>query len=188
MKKNKKNILILICVVILFFSSVVSSNSCRLKTQENPIDIFTSKYPELQIQYSLVADIDGDLIPDYFIVTGKENPKLWYIDKSGNGSVIVDGEGTEYLATEVVDRKNEKHVAFMGYYYPSNTQLWVVRLENDTPGIIFEIMADWEISVTSDGFNMVWKRYEDEGGYNLIEDKFIWDQNEGKYNKVEKAD
>lgn len=182
-------------ITILLFFSFLLCGCQSIETQptidqkaskKNGIEKFVENNSELEVVYTLVADINGDYTPENFLVTGKEDSKLWYIDDSGNGKIVVDASGCNYLTTELVDRGKEKHIAFMGYYEPSNTNLWVIRLENGLPQIVFEFMADWEIRTAYNRFDMTWKEHNSNpevGGYDLRVDKYYWDENQGKYLK-----
>lgn|GEM_PF-2352938 len=147
----------------------IDNDDSMTEEDMNPISIFAQQHSKKQILYQLIADIDGDDEVEYFAVAGDaegENPVLWYIEENGTGEVIVDAADTTYLATELLDRGDEKHISFTAYYPPSNTQLWTVRLENQKPNVVFEFMADWTIRIIPKGFQMVWKEYKDseEGG------------------------
>jgi hypothetical protein len=129
--------------------------------QVNPMERFENQHASGQLLYQLIADIDG------------------------TGEVIVEASDTKYLSTEVVDRGNEKHIAFMTHYPPSNTKLWTIKLDNQEPILILEFMADWTIRIIPQGFQMVWKEYKDSetGGYDLVAENYIWDEEQREYSK-----
>lgn len=185
----KKLILIIVfCVLILLGCQSADSPevSNHISDKKTSIENFIEQHTDLEIVYTLVADINGDYKPESFLVSGREAPKLWYIDNSGRGRVIVDAIGSNYLNTELVDRGKEKHIAFMTYYEPSNTDLWVIKMTDGLPEIVFQFMADWEIRVSRGSFDMTWKKYNsnpDEGGYDLVVDKYYWEVDQGKYVK-----
>lgn len=184
----KKVILIVTFIILLIGCQTADNQDSINKTiiQESSLKDFIEEHADLEIVYTLVADINGDYKPESFLVSGKSDPKLWYIDNNGKGSVIIDANGCSYLSTELVDRGKEKHIAFMGFYEPSNTNLWVIRMEEGIPKIVFEFMADWEIRISQDRFDMTWKDYNsnaEEGGYDLVVDKYFWDEKQSKYIK-----
>lgn len=181
----KRIFLIVIFIVLLAGCSIPKYEGTEDKAndQDNVIENFMEKHGEPDIVNTLIADIDGDQKVENFIVTKNDGLKLWYIDGEGKESVIVDGYGCDYLSFELVSRGEEKHIAFMGYYEPSNTNLWVIRMKEGRPKIVFEFMADWEIRIIPNGFQTVWKKYKDEGGYNLVVDSYLWNTNTGGYLK-----
>jgi hypothetical protein len=195
--------IILVSAIVIILSACNSQSqtpesSSEVKEQENNeqmnneqvnlMERFENQHASGQLLYQLIADIDGDREIDYFAVTGDaegNNPIFWHIDNDGTGEVIVEASDTKYLSTEVVDRGNEKHIAFMTHYPPSNTKLWTIKLDNQEPILILEFMADWTIRIIPQGFQMVWKEYKDSetGGYDLVAENYIWDEEQREYSK-----
>ncbi len=155
----------------------------------NPVEIFKEQNSELKIIESVVADLDNDFVAENILLSRDLNSSkliLWYIHNDGIGEVILEEDAVNYLPIEIVNRGNEKHISFMTYYEPSNTKLYVIRIDNMEPKIVFEFMADWDIRIITNGYQMVWKKYNEDidvGGYELIEDNYYWSDTDLQYYK-----
>ncbi|AIQ37974.1 hypothetical protein R50345_27195 [Paenibacillus sp. FSL R5-0345] len=67
-------------------------------------------------------------------------------------------------------------------YLPSNTQVYVYRLEQGTLVNKLQFMADYSAEIDEKGrFHQYWKKYATEGGYSLVHGTFTWDTKNNKY-------
>jgi len=187
-----RKIIIIISILILLSGCQITSrdNIQTSKVDQNniykdAIDKFKKEHTDADVIYSLLADIDSDNEIECFLVTGRVDPKLWYIGSDNKAELLLEATG-EYLETYLLDRGSEKHIALMSYYEPSNTQVWVYKMDNRVPKQVFYFMADWEIRVVSGGFDMIWKQYNKNsaiGGYELTADRYSWNKEKDLYIK-----
>lgn len=136
------------------------------------------------VVFERTADLDGDGELETVVVTGGEVPSLRITTRDGTKRAPVDAAGKNYEGTYILDRGPEKHVALLLSYLPSNAEVWVFRLRRGEPEQVFHFMADWAITVVPDGFEVTWKKYrdEEEGGYDLTTEIYLWDATAGEYN------
>ncbi len=189
---------IVIIIILLFF---VLMNGCNTDeediTQTNDIQQldnnetikkrnFVKEFETLhlgqEIVYSIIDDFDNDNSDECFIVTGKQDPKVWFLTSQGNTDIILEVWGN-YKKAIVLDRNNKKHFALICNYEPSITQVWVFCVEEYKANEIFTSIADYEIKAVDNNFEMTWKRYDAEGKYDLAMNKYIWDEYKQTYVK-----
>ena len=129
------------------------------------------------------VDLDGDGKLETVVVTGGEDRCLRITERGGKAYTPLSLAGKNYEAAYILDRGDEKHVAVLTSYLPSNTEVWVFRLRRGEPEQVFYVMADWAITVVPDGFEVTWKKYrdEEEGGYDLVTEIYLWDEAAGRY-------
>lgn len=148
----------------------------------NRIDAFKKSHPNEVIDYSTTDDFENNNLTETVIITGKSDPKVWYISNNGQESLAYDfKQSGDFLQSLTLNRNGLKQIALMVYYGPSNTQLWVFKVENNSLKQIFEFMADWDIKVIDNGFEMTWKKYRPEGGFDFELDTYLWNEKTNKY-------
>jgi hypothetical protein len=133
--------------------------------------------------FDRTVDLDGDGELEKVVVAVGEEAALRITTREGTTRAPVDAAGKNYEGAYILERGDEKHVALLLSYLPSNTEVWVFRLTRGKPEEIFHFMADWSAAVVPDGFEVTWKKYRDaeEGGYDLVRETYLWDADAGEY-------
>ncbi|AWB43227.1 hypothetical protein DCC85_02600 [Paenibacillus sp. CAA11] len=76
----------------------------------------------------------------------------------------------------------EKHVALIGTYLLSNTQLYAYRLKNGTLTKVLDLTGDIDVQIDKKGrVDQYWKNYKPEVGWNAAEGVFTWNPKLNKY-------
>jgi hypothetical protein len=145
-----------------------------------------SAHPTAKVASSFLADLNGDELPEYVVVLEeKEGLRLWFVTAGGP----VEAPGNDRLAYTalrglfLVDQQEEKHVTLLASYPPQNTKVMVYRLSQGQPALVLDAMADWDARVSADGIEVVWKEFQNGGGYDLQVDKYAWDGRTKTYRK-----
>ncbi|MGE5473960.1 MAG: hypothetical protein ACM3UU_07035, partial [Ignavibacteriales bacterium] len=99
-----------------------SSKKGTNKLDKNFIEEFKKKHSDLQIMYSVSEDINNDGNLDNFIVSGKIDPKTWYINNKGDEKLVLETKG-DYSKALLLRRDKQKHFALICTYPPSNSKI-----------------------------------------------------------------
>ncbi|ASA23515.1 hypothetical protein [Paenibacillus donghaensis] len=176
-----KKIITLVVGAIFFlnsFTSIINAQS------QDPKDILLKKYPKEVIKIIKTVDLNNDQKNENFILTKSGN--FFLVNSKGVVVLINTGIG-EYEEDEVglkifsVSAK-EKHVALTVEYLPSNTQLFVYRLQDGTLNKKIELIADVGVEIDNKGrIHQNWKDYKPEGGWDTAEGIFTWNSKTNKY-------
>lgn len=176
-------------LLLVGFCAATLLSGCRANNTEQlgqQYQSFQAAHPGEKIGYSLLADLDGDDLPERAVVlAGKDGLGLWFITPSG----AVAAPGNDQLAhmtlrgAILVQRSEEQHLTLFAGFPPQNTAVRVYRLKEGQPEILLDFMADWDARVTAAGIEAVSKRYKPEGGYTLVGETYRWEAESGTYRK-----
>lgn len=179
--KGKFSTMALLLSFAVFFAFTGDVSAAAKK----PKDILAEKYPNEVVKIVKTDDINNDKKKESFILT--ESGNLYLINAKGHvvliNTGIVSDEGFEPPTIQVFTvSKNEKHVAVTYSYFPSNTQLYVYRLQYGTLSKVLQLMGDQGVHIDSKGkVHQYWKNFRDEGGWDLAEGIFTWSTKTNKY-------
>ncbi|MGG3508012.1 hypothetical protein ABES58_21310 [Paenibacillus lautus] len=171
--------------ILLSFAVFFSFTGDVSAAAKKPKDIFAEKYPNEVVKIVKTDDINNDKKKESFILT--ESGDFYLINAKGHvvliNTGIVSDEGFEPPTIQVFTvSKNEKHVAVTFSYFPSNTQLYVYRLQHGTLSKVLQLMGDQGVYIDSKGkVHQYWKNHRVEGGWDLAEGIFTWSTKTNKY-------
>jgi len=171
--------------VLLSFAVFFAFTGSVSAAAKKPRDILTEKYPNEVVKIVKTDDINNDKKKESFILT--ESGNFYLINSKGRvvliNTGIISDEGFEEPTIQVFAvSKNEKHVAVTYSYFPSNTQLYVYRLQYGTLSRALKLMGDQGVYIDSKGkVHQYWKNHRGEGGWDLAEGIFTWDTKINKY-------
>ncbi|AIQ11611.1 hypothetical protein [Paenibacillus durus] len=171
----------LISISLLLILFPISINAAP----QSATDILKKKYPSEVIQIIKTTDLNYDKKSESIILTKSGN--LFLVNSKGvivliNTGIISD-EGLDDPSIQVFSAsKAEKHIAVAFNYFPSNTQLYVYRLKNGTLQKCLGLMGDQGVEIDNKGrIHQYWKKYRNEGGWDLAEGIFTWNAKTNKY-------
>lgn len=179
--KGKFSAMALLLSFAVFFAFTGGVSAAAKK----PKDILAEKYPNEVVKIVKTDDINHDKKKESFILT--ESGHFYLINAKGHvvliGTGIVSDEDFKQPTIQVFAvSKNEKHVAVTYSYFPSNTQLYVYRLQHGTLSKVLQLMGDQGVKIDSKGkVHQYWKKFRDEGGWDLAEGIFTWSTKTNKY-------
>ncbi|MGE7051118.1 hypothetical protein ACQKI4_00765 [Paenibacillus glucanolyticus] len=171
----------LLLSLAVFFSFTGSVSAAAKK----PKDIFAEKYPNEMVKIVKTDDLNNDKKKESFILT--ESGNFYLINSKGHVVLIYTGiisdEDFKQSTIQVFTvSKNEKHVAVTYSYFPSNTQLYVYRLQYGSLSETLQLMGDLGVYIDSKGkVHQYWKNHRIEGGWDLAEGIFTWSTKTNKY-------
>lgn len=172
--------MLLSCVI--FLASIGGTYAAAAK---KPQDLLTDKYPNEVVKLIKTDDLNYDKKKESLILT--ESGNLYLVNSKGYvvliNTGIISEEGLEPAAIKVFPvSKTEKHIAVTYNYFPSNTQLYVYRLQYGSLSKVLQLMGDQGVEIDSKGkVHQYWKKYKDEGGWDPAEDIYTWNAKLGKY-------
>lgn len=173
---------VLMLIFSLFFSIPVAS----FAKSKTPEEILKAKYPNEIVNIVKTDDLNYDKKKESFILT--ESGNFFLINSKGYVVLIDTGLNNDYFDELQIEMssvaKNEKHVAVIGTYLPSNTQAFVYRLKNGTLTKVLDVMGDVDVKIDKKGrIIQRWKKYRgiDEGGWDLAEGIYTWNVKANKY-------
>ncbi|WP_194541038.1 hypothetical protein [Paenibacillus sp. JZ16] len=179
--KGKFSTMALLLSFAVFFAFTGDVSAAAMK----PKDILAEKYPNEVVKIVKTDDINNDKKKESFILT--ESGNFYLINAKGHvvliNTGIISDEGFEPPTIQVFTvSKNEKHVAVTFSYFPSNTQLYVYRLQHGTLSKALQLMGDQGVYIDSKGkVHQYWKNHRIEGGWDLAEGIFTWNTKTNKY-------
>lgn len=176
----KTKVLSILFAVTLSLSFSTASFA-RTKT---PQDILKAKYPNEVVDIVKTDDINYDKKKESFILT--ESGNFYLINSKGYVVLINTGINSDYfdeLSIEIYSvTSKEKHVAIIGTYLPSNTELFAFRLKNGTLTKVLNLMGDIDVQIDKKGrVHQFWKKHKPEGGWNIAEGILTWNSKLNKY-------
>lgn len=155
---------------------------------QSPKELLRAKIPDARIVDSITEDLNHDQMKESVFLT--EEGALYYLDANGELSFVaeqlVSEEGAGEPATiRVLPAVNkETHVAVIYSYFPSNTQIMVFAVRDGQLKKIFEVMGDQGIAVGANHTIIQhWKRYRQEGGWDLATTSYQWNEEKQEYVK-----
>lgn len=170
----------------LFFITFFLLSSNWAFASSDPKAQFNQRYPNEKIALIKTEDINADKKTESFILT--KSGKLYLINSKGiivfiQDEIYSDDDFEEPNIQIFSPAKNEKHVAVTYNYYPSNTKLYVYKLENGTLKPKLSIMGDLEVRIEPNGEILeFWKKYRPVvGGWDSALATYKWDAKYGKY-------
>ncbi|MGZ0042036.1 hypothetical protein [Paenibacillus ottowii] len=170
----------------LIFITLFLLSSNWAFASSDPKAQFNQRYPNEKIALIKTEDINSDKKTESFILT--ESGKFYLINSKGIIVFIQDEiYSDEYFEEPNIQifspAKNEKHVAVTYNYAPSNTKLYVYKLEYGTLKPKLSIMGDLEVRIEPNGEILeFWKNplsHADAWGLSLA--TYKWDAKYGKY-------
>ncbi|GIP22645.1 hypothetical protein [Paenibacillus sp. J22TS3] len=171
---------ILLISIPMFLGSSVDAQAVK------PQDIMKKKYPKEVITVIKTADINADKKNESFVLTKSGN--FYYVDSKGavaliNTGIISDEEYGEDPSIQIYPvSKKEKHVAVTYSFFPSNTQLYVYRLQGRTLKKVLQLMGDQGVKIDPKGrVHQYWKKYREEGGWDPVEGILTWNSKTNTY-------
>lgn len=175
--------------------TVTLLTACGARTNAKPgvlpdvvrqLETFRKEHPAAQEVYSLLADLDGDAVPEYAVVLKeKDGLQLGFVSAAGAVQAPENAKmaGMDFQGAFLADRGGEKHLTVFAGYPPQNTLVRVYRVRNGKPELLLSVPADSEARVTREGVQVVSKRFKAQGGYDLVGDNFDWDAKADVYKK-----
>ncbi|KGE18828.1 hypothetical protein [Paenibacillus wynnii] len=172
-----------ISVLLVFSLILFLTNKSTYAATNDAKTILLKKYPNEVIRITKAADLNGDKKNENIILTDSGN---LFLVNSKNVVVLIDTnvayEEDEPSIQLISISAKEKHAAVFVEYLPSNTQVYVYRLEQGTLVNKLKFMADYSAEVDKNGqFHQYWKKYNADSGYDLAHGVFIWDAKTSKY-------
>ncbi|RUT36302.1 hypothetical protein EJP77_04750 [Paenibacillus zeisoli] len=176
----KKRLFLLATIVSLLFTF----SSVSIAKEKTPKDILKSKYPNEVVTLLKTDDINFDKKKESFLLT--ETGNFYLINSKGSIVLIDTGLNSDYfdeLQLKIFAvTKNEKHIAVIGTYLPSNTQAFVYRLKNGTLTKVLDVMGDVDVQIDAKGrIHQLWKNFKPGGGWDLARGTFSWSVKSNKY-------
>lgn len=171
-------------LIVLFVLALGTGGTVQAKPQD-PANILLKKYPNERVKVIKTTDINGDKKNESFILTRSGN--FYMINAQGvltlvNTGIQSDEEADEPTLQFIPVSKTEKHVMITYYYFPSNTQVFIYRMKNGTLQKSLAVMGDQGVEVDKQGrIHQFWKKYRNEGGWDLQEGIYTWNAKAGKY-------
>lgn len=174
---KKISIFLLLSLILIFTTKPTYAATNDAKS------ILLKKYPKEVIRLIKTVDLNGDKKDESIILTDSGN---LFLVNSKNVVVLINTnvayEEDDPSIKLITKSPNEKHVAILVDYLPSNTQVYVYRLEQGTLVNKLQFMADYSAEIDEKGrFHQYWKKYATEGGYSLVHGTFTWDTKNNKY-------
>jgi len=169
--------------LILMLISSLASHSTYASSTIDAKTVLLKKYPKEVIRLMKTADLDGDKKNESIILTDSGN---LFLLNSKNVIVLIDTnvayEVEEPSIQLISISAKEKHVAVLVDYLPSNTQVYVYRLEKGTLVNKLQFMADYSTEIDNKGrLHQYWKKFKPTGGYNVAHGIYTWDVKSNKY-------
>ncbi|MNH74711.1 hypothetical protein D3C87_474310 [compost metagenome] len=179
----KKILTLSLCLIVLLSAFSIPTSSAQ---GTKPQDILQKKYPNESIKILKTADINAD--KKYESVALTKSGNLYFINSKGsvvliNTGILSDEDYGEAESIQIYSVSNkEKHIAVTYSYFPSNTQLYVYRLQDGTLKKVLQLMGDQGVKIDSKGrVHQYWKKYRNEGGWDLAEGILTWNAKTNKY-------
>ncbi|MNB79219.1 hypothetical protein D3C81_1092790 [compost metagenome] len=172
-------VLIGTCFLFLLYSNFVDASS------QSSTSLLKSKYPNEIIQSIKTVDLNNDKKDESIILTKSGN--LFFVNSKGvlvliNTNILSDEDYDPPKIQVFSVSKTEKHVAVTYNYFPSNTQLFVYQLKDGTLLSRLKLMGDQGVEIDVKGrIHQYWKKYRNEGGWDLAEGLFTWNTKLNKY-------
>ncbi|MGN7762615.1 hypothetical protein [Paenibacillus sp. 22594] len=173
-----KKFSVLLVFSLIFFLTNKSTYAATIDAKT----ILLKNYPNEVIRLSKTADLNGDKKNESIMLT--ESGNLFLVN-SKNVVVLIANvayEEDDPTIQLISISSKEKHAAVFVDYLPSNTQVYVYRLEQGTLVNKLKFMADYSAEVDKNGqFHQHWKKYNADSGFDLAHGIFIWDTKTNKY-------
>ncbi|MGF7049095.1 hypothetical protein J2T13_003603 [Paenibacillus sp. DS2015] len=170
---------VLIGSLILLFVISLSNVSVSSAQTLTPQDILKKKYPNEIVTIIKTMDVNSDNKKESFILTDSGN--FYLINAKGsivliNTGFIIDGAYYDEVNIQIYSvSSKEKHIAITGSFSPSNTQLYVYRLQDGTLKQVLKLMGDLDVQIDKKGrIHQLWRDYYPEGGWEIAEGIFTW--------------
>jgi len=148
-----------------------------------PQELLAKKYPNEVIRIIKTVDLNNDNKKESFIVTDSGN--FFYINSKGVLVFIeksVGYEEDEFNLSFFAVTAKEKQVALTVDYLPSNTLLYVYRLQDGTLTKKLQVMGDVGIEIDTKGrIHQYWKNFNLDSGWDQAEGIFTWNPKTNKY-------
>ncbi len=179
--KTKTFVWSVILIFLVSWSNISVSSAQTLKPQ----DILKQKYPNETIKLIKTADINLDKKNESFIIT--EIGNFYLINAKGYVVLIDTGfssdGGHDEVNIQIFSVTNkEKHIAITASYLPSNTEMYVYRLQDGALKQVLKVKGDVDVQIDKQGrVHQLWKKFKSEGGWNIAEGIFTWNTTISKY-------
>ncbi|MEK6989197.1 hypothetical protein [Paenibacillus sp. FSL K6-1566] len=170
---------------IFALSLIFLSANLSYAEPHNPMKILNQKYPNERVKIIKSADLNNDNKKEYFILTEAGN--FYLLNSKGilvliNTGILSDDDADDPSIQIFSATKKEMHVAVSFNYFPSNTRMYVYRLQNGTLIEKLNIMGDLQVFIDSKSRVVeYWKKYFPEGGWEAAKAVYTWDPNKLKY-------
>ncbi|MEK3867928.1 hypothetical protein MKX34_11915 [Paenibacillus sp. FSL R5-0636] len=165
----------------LLLNSLIIPVSAQSPTQHAK-DIVIKKYPNEKILSLKTVDLNNDKKNESIILTDSGN--LFFLNSKDvlvliNTGVAYEEEDLEIKVLPASSK--EKHVAIV-VDTPPSTVVYVYRLENGTLVQKLHFIADIGVDFEKNGeIRQVWKKYRQNGGWDIVSGTFTWDTKTNKY-------
>lgn len=174
----------LLVPIVIFSVLSFNFNTTIFAEAKKPEDILAAKYPNEVVEVIKTDDINSDKKKESFIIT--ESGNFYLINSKGYIVLINTGFNSDYFDTVDIEiysvTKNEKHVAIIGTYPPSNTELYSYRLKDGTLKEALHLMGDIDVNIDNKGrVHQLWKEHKKDGGWNKAEGILTWNVKLNKY-------
>jgi hypothetical protein len=147
------------------------------------LSVFKAKYPKQTIRVSQNVDLDKDRKPETVILTKQGN---LFLVKGNTVSVvakdIISDDGMPAPKLTVFNpAKGEYQVITRYFYYPSNTQASVYRIQKGKLVRVLNVMGDVDIRISKGKIYQDWKKYRNEGGWDRVTAVYSWSSTSQKF-------